>query len=82
MPFSIKINLDFRSKIIENPIKNVSKTRLKTYIDFFIEFSSPGGACRPGFARETERADAKSCDSHALFEDYGVISCSILLTVA
>ena len=36
-----------------------------------IDFSSPGGACRPGFARETERASANSCDSHGLSNDSG-----------
>ena len=52
------------------------------FLLIFFRFSSPGGACRPGFARETERADLGSCDSHVLFEDYGVNSSSILPTVA
>ena len=34
----MKINLDFRPKIIENPIKNVLKTRLKTCINFLSIF--------------------------------------------
>ena len=41
------------------------------FLLIFLRFSSPGGACRPGFARETERASAKSCDSHGLSNDSG-----------
>ena len=37
----------------------------------FYRFFIAGGACRPGFARETERASAKSCDSHGLSNDSG-----------
>ena len=39
----MKINLYSRPKIIENPIKNVLKTRLKTYIDFLLIFHRQGG---------------------------------------
>ena len=39
----MKINLDFRPKIIENPNQNVLKTRLKTYIDFLLIFHRQGG---------------------------------------
>ena len=52
------------------------------FLLIFLRFSSPGGACRPGLARETERADLGSCDSRGFFEDYGVNSCLMLLTVA
>ena len=43
MPFLMKINLYSRPQIIENPIKNVLKTRLKTYIDFLLIFHRQGG---------------------------------------
>ena len=36
----------------------------------------------PGYARVTERADPKSCDTHGFIGDYGVNSCSLLLTAA
>ena len=39
----MKINLYSRPKIIENPIKNVLKTRLKTCIDFLSIFIARGG---------------------------------------
>ena len=82
MPFLMKINLDFRPKIIEIQLEMYEKHILKLVLIFLSIFPSPGGACRPGFARETERADPKSCDSHVLFEDYGVNTCSMLLIVA
>jgi len=58
---------------------------MKNNFDFSINFNQflmTGGACRPGYARETERADLKSCDSHGFFDDYGVSNCMMLLTGA
>ena len=43
MPFLVKINLYSRPKIIENPNKNVLKSRLKTCIDFLLIFHRQGG---------------------------------------
>ena len=43
MRFSIKIQVDYKQKNIEIRIKIVSKTRLKTYIDFLLIFHRQGG---------------------------------------
>ena len=62
---------------IKKSLKIASKRYMKHNLGFsfiFTGFSSPGGACKPGFARETERASAKSCDSHGLSNDSGAIN--------
>ena len=62
-PWNSQKSLKFLLKLY---LKHVLKLVL-----IFIDVSSPRGACRPGFARETERASAKSCDSHGLSNDSG-----------
>ena len=65
----MRLRLHFRLMFIKKSYRIASKRYMKNNLGFsfiFLQFSSPGGACRPGFARETERASAKSCDSHLL----------------
>ena len=60
--------------LIKKSTKIASKRYMKNNLGFsfiFLQFSMPTGACRPGFARETERASATSCDPHGLSNDSG-----------